>query len=1096
MGAFTYITLRYFHGGVLNSKSQKPEYEGGEVTNIFDVDVDKLSYFELASFLKELGYATTRCTFYLRPPKKDFLLSFQCDEDIFELSQSFKNEDIVEVYVCMVDKLDQIDGPTGLLEHTTTNEESFLTFNKEGDKGADKGDRIAVKRVEGDHCNEAPTTVAYIHLENEAAPSEASSAGVVAIGGEAVADDVEFKSDVHEDDINLRAERKKYQKRKRREKIPNDSTKVPIGEVGTSLEFEEIEIADKSLKGKVARDEPMCYSSDEYSVESDLEDGLGRTDSRKLVYDNSAKQVVWQLDMVFKDVNEFRDVVTKYALQRGVKLEKYINESKKVRVKCKERCPWLLYASINKSTNDFRIKTYNPEHRKAFLGGCRRYIGLDGCFLKGVTKEQLLVVVAKDDNNQCCLLLGLYYRCVQDTSLPTGEKWRGLKRRNQLWKYARSIFEAEMKKNLNQLAMLSGEDIVPDLLHYKDSVGSSIVNVGPSDVQSTSRPRGRPRNTPPTTTTGAPLRPRERPRKTSDNPDAPPRPRERPGKTTPAAPDRQVAPAANVEHVAATARGRGIGRGVEHAAAGRPRKTPLGDVGVAKRTPFHELFENPTSYALPNSPASPVYTPPNPPALHVHLHKIHMLQLPELPSSGILYTSSAHPIRFAYITGDFGYKSKIGGASEAVEAVHFSFMTDEEVRRHSIVKVTSPNLLDTIGNPVPNGLYDPAMGPLDERSPCKSCGQRNCSGHCGHIELVSPVYNPLLFNMLHNLLQRTCFYCFHFRASRAEVEKCVSELELIAKGDVVGAKTMDALSPDESSDREESEGSHMSCTMDDLNRQDQCEYNKRPSWDNFQFIEAMAVIDRILKTKSGKCSNCDAKNPKITKPSFGRFHMDMSSKQIRDNSIKSGRRFNLHYTGGSEENPSPEVVNVTEPSVEDETSLFVTSSDGLENPKARGKQGVDQSDVIEKQQKDSFSVAHLPSQSQHRNTPGKVAGPSMFFLESILVPPVKFRPPAKAGQPYPFASTQNKGSIKVTHEGQPYPFVMEHPHTVLLGKVIQSNIALGNAHINRVGRSKIISRLMDLQQSVNVLFDSKTASGEFIPLFCVGCAAFKQCYYK
>lgn len=70
--------------------------------------------------------------------------------------------------------------------------------------------------------------------------------------------------------------------------------------------------------------------------------------------------------------------------------------------------------------------------------------------------------------------------------------------------------------------------------------------------------------------------------------------------------------------------------------------------------------------------------------------------------------------------------------------------------------------------------------------------------------------------------------------------------------------------------------------------------------------------------------------------------------------------------------------------------------------------------------------------------------------------------------------------------------IMEHPHTVLLGKVVQSNIALGSAHINRAGRSKIISRLMDLQQSVNVLFDSKAASGEFIPLFCVGCATFKQ----
>lgn len=43
-------------------------------------------------------------------------------------------------------------------------------------------------------------------------------------------------------------------------------------------------------------------------------------------------------------------------------------------------------------------------------------------------------------------------------------------------------------------------------------------------------------------------------------------------------------------------------------------------------------------------------------------------------------------------------------------------MTDEEVRRHSVVKVTSPNLLDGLQLPVPNGLYDPAMGPLDHYS--------------------------------------------------------------------------------------------------------------------------------------------------------------------------------------------------------------------------------------------------------------------------------------------------------------------------------------------------------------------------------------------
>lgn len=31
-----------------------------------------------------------------------------------------------------------------------------------------------------------------------------------------------------------------------------------------------------------------------------------------------------------------------------------------------------------------------------FMNGCRKCIGCDGCFLKGVCKGQLLVIVAKD----------------------------------------------------------------------------------------------------------------------------------------------------------------------------------------------------------------------------------------------------------------------------------------------------------------------------------------------------------------------------------------------------------------------------------------------------------------------------------------------------------------------------------------------------------------------------------------------------------------------------------------------------------------------------------------------------------------------------
>ena len=38
--------------------------------------------------------------------------------------------------------------------------------------------------------------------------------------------------------------------------------------------------------------------------------------------------------------------------------------------------------------------------RRGFLDGCRRVIGLDGCFLKGPMKGELLSAIGRDANNQ------------------------------------------------------------------------------------------------------------------------------------------------------------------------------------------------------------------------------------------------------------------------------------------------------------------------------------------------------------------------------------------------------------------------------------------------------------------------------------------------------------------------------------------------------------------------------------------------------------------------------------------------------------------------------------------------------------------------
>lgn len=112
-----------------------------------------------------------------------------------------------------------------------------------------------------------------------------------------------------------------------------------------------------------------------------------------------------------------------------------------------------------------------------------------------------------------------------------------------------------------------------------------------------------------------------------------------------------------------------------------------------------------------------------------------------------------------------------------------------QVKKMSVKRIISHLIFDNLKNPLPQGLYDPAMGPLDLHGRCTTCelGASQCPGHLGHIELPLPVYNPMIFGTLYRLLRNTCFYCFHFKMGREEMEKFVVKLTCLAQGDLVGA---------------------------------------------------------------------------------------------------------------------------------------------------------------------------------------------------------------------------------------------------------------------------------------------------------------------
>ncbi|KAH0746181.1 hypothetical protein KY285_007838 [Solanum tuberosum] len=105
------------------------------------------------------------------------------------------------------------------------------------------------------------------------APTQASTTTTATVEPETDSDhkdlfnegDVQYESNVHEENINLRAERRSYQKRKRTKRVPKDPEEVPVAEVGPDVGFDETELIDKNLK-----------------------DNETSRDSRRIIFDNTA----------------------------------------------------------------------------------------------------------------------------------------------------------------------------------------------------------------------------------------------------------------------------------------------------------------------------------------------------------------------------------------------------------------------------------------------------------------------------------------------------------------------------------------------------------------------------------------------------------------------------------------------------------------------------------------------------------------------------------------------------------------------------------------------------------------------------------------
>ena len=114
--------------------------------------------------------------------------------------------------------------------------------------------------------------------------------------------------------------------------------------------------------------------------------------------------------------------------------------------------------------------------------------------------------------------------------------------------------------------------------------------------------------------------------------------------------------------------------------------------------------------------------------------------------------------------------------TEAIVGVQFGVFSPDEIKRRSVVEITSASTADT----VLGGLSDPRLGVLKNESKCRTCGQTNhgCPGHFGHYPLARPVYYTQFFKQVVKIL-----HCICFRCSKLLIDKEKNKAFLRLKGE-------------------------------------------------------------------------------------------------------------------------------------------------------------------------------------------------------------------------------------------------------------------------------------------------------------------------
>lgn len=367
-----------------------------------------------------------------------------------------------------------------------------------------------------------------------------------------------------------------------------------------------------------------------------------------------------------------------------------------------------------------------------------------------------------------------------------------------------------------------------------------------------------------------------------------------------------------------------------------------------------------------------------------------------------------------------------------VREVGFGFYSDAEIRDLSVKQVTSRMSFDHLNNPVIGGLYDPALGPIDFSKICPTCHQtqKECPGHVGHIELPVPVYNPVLFGHMLNILKRKCFSCHKFRVASARSRVLRVKILLIDNGFEEEAAMLAELLEQRNGVEDEPPNrtfQRQQAILDEYERlalssggaRKSGALNKLTALSRPAEVLREKLASEFLKGMKAKCENCDAISPGLRQDANAKIFL----KGLSTRSRKINRSKNRTVTsaldvmsGNLSDGADPVDGDDSDDSdMEDnDADKFRAAEDSSSRSKFLPPLEVQsQLQMMWKQEDGLMELLYGDRNvANGRVRNAKAEGWKKFFLNVIPVAPSRFRPPVFLGDKQ-FEHAQNTYLAKI-----------------------------------------------------------------------------------